>query len=665
MEAFQSLLLKLCLIVLLSSLTVLADEEVNAKAFLAQYNERATNKAHDLETAMWKHATDITEENMKLRTTAYLKYSSFEVEARKNAGQFDLSKLTEDTKRQFSRIMQSATPKDTTKRRELANIIGQMEEIYSSAKVSHPQIGTNLSLVPDLVKIMAESRNNQHLVTAWREWRRVTGPKIRPLYKKFVELSNEGARDNNWEDTGDWWRSWYRPGSIGNEVGKLWMDLKPLYMELHAFVRYRLRKQYPVVLDSEPIPAHLLGNMWSQSWTDIFDLLEPYPGKSSLDLTESLIKRNYTARKIVELAESFFVSIGLEKLPETFYDDSMIERPKGRDVVCHPSAWDFYLNNSKSLPDVRIKQCISITHSDMVTTHHELGHIYYFLGYWNQPFVYRDGANPAFHEALGDTLSLSVDNPQHLVKIGLLDSYAEDKESEVNALMKTATRIVAFLPFAYLVDQWRWKVFNGDIKESDFNKKWWELRLIYQGIKPPVSRDESLFDPGAKYHIPANIPYLRYFLSTVLQFQFHKAACEAAGFKGPLHQCSIYESKAAGAKISAMLKLGRSKPWPKALEIITGSSQLDVGPLKEYFNPLLSWLFEQRCKNNYTIGWAGESGPGYDPCNPPSFLPSTPAPNSRSKAYVTNIYGMTIIVASILAHLTKQFAVQGSIFGQP
>lgn len=352
MEVYQSLLFKLYLLVLLSSLTP-ADEEVNAKAFLVLYNERAAKETRDQETAMWNHATNITEENMRLRTAAVLKYSSFGDEARRNASRFDLSKLTEDTKRQISMIMESATLKDTTKRKELAKLIGHMEEIYSSAKVSHPLIGTNISLVPDLVKIMAESRNNKKLVTAWREWRRVTGPKLKPLYKKFVELSNEGARDNNWGDTGDWWRSWYKPANIANEVEKLWIDLKPLYMELHAYVRHRLQKQYPVVLDKEPIPAQLLGNMWSQSWANIFDLLVPYPGKSSLDLTESLKKKNYTARKIVELAESFFVSIGLEKLPATFYNDSMIERPKGREVVCHASAWDFYMKNSKNLPDVR------------------------------------------------------------------------------------------------------------------------------------------------------------------------------------------------------------------------------------------------------------------------------------------------------------------------
>lgn len=337
---------------LLSSL-ISADEEVNAKAFLALYNERATKEAHDQEKAMWNHATNITDENMKLRTAAVYSYSSFREEARKNASRFDLSKLTEETKRHFSMLMESATLKNNLKRKELAEIIGRMEEIYSSAKVSHPLIGMNLSLVPDLVKIMADSRNNDHLVTAWREWRRVTGPQIKPLYKKFVALSNEGARDNNWEDTGDWWRSWYKPSKIASEVEKLWMDMKPLYMELHAYVRDKLRKHYPVVLEKEPIPAHLLGNMWSHSWADIFDLLVPYPGKSSLDLTASLKKKNYTALKIVELAESFFVSIGLGKLPTTFYNDSMMERPKGREVVCHASAWDFYLKNSQNLPDVR------------------------------------------------------------------------------------------------------------------------------------------------------------------------------------------------------------------------------------------------------------------------------------------------------------------------
>ncbi|XP_068687414.1 angiotensin-converting enzyme-like [Montipora foliosa] len=589
-------------------------EENKAIAFLTEFNKVTPKEDYKSTVASWNYATNLTSRNKELNTKARLVFSAFYKQMRLNASTFDVEKLKPDTKRQIVFITSSATPKTEDVLRKVTELEASMEGIYSTGKVEDKASGKMLELDPDLYYILANSRDYDRLLFAWEGWRDAVGPKIRGLYKEFVELKNKGAEENDWEDIGAYWRSWYEVDDLESMVEGFWTELKPLYQELHAYVRYKLSQNYTQMTSTGPIPAHLLGNMWAQSWVNIYDLVEPYKNKASLDVTASMVKQNYTALKMVRLAESFFTSIGLEKLPAPFYTNSMFTKPKDRDVICHASAWDFSINH-----DVRIKQCININHNDLVTTHHELGHIQYYLQYWDQPYEYRIGANPGFHEAVGDTMSLSVDTPQHLKNIGLLQEYNNDTESDINALMKMALRKVAFLPFGFLIDQWRWKVFSGDITDENYNSEWWRLRTKYQGIKPPVKRTEKHFDPGCKYHIPANTPYIRYFMSFVLQFQFHKAACKAAGHTGPLHTCSIYNSTEAGKKIGDMLKMGKSKPWPDALEKLTGSKEVDVSAITEYFKPLYDWMKEQRKAIGYAPpGWDEDRDPT---AGVPSFLP--------------------------------------------
>jgi peptidyl-dipeptidase A len=185
--------------------------------------------------------------------------------------------------------------------------------------------------------------------------------------------------------------------------------------------------------------------------------------------------------------------------------------------------------------------------------------------------------------------------------VSLLGEYTEDEHALINYQMKEALDKIAFLPFGKLIDQWRWDVFAGKISPEQYNQSWWDLRTEFQGVAAPVARSEADFDPGAKYHIPANTPYTRYFLARILQFQFHKAMCDAAGFKGPLHQCSIYGSKQAGEKLSSMLALGQSKPWPEALEALTGTREMDATAIIEYFKPLMNWLEAEN--QGKTCGW--------------------------------------------------------------
>jgi peptidyl-dipeptidase A len=394
------------------------------------------------------------------------------------------------------------------------------------------------------------------------------------------------------------WRSKYDmpPEDFAREADRLWEQVKPLYLALHTYVRSRLREKYgaDVVPEAGPIPAYLLGNLWAQTWDNVYPLVAPADGEAGVDLTEVLKERKTDPQQMVRYGENFFSSLGFAPLPETFWSRSMFVKPRDRDVVCHASAWDV-----DNFNDLRIKMCIDITDKDFRTVHHELGHNYYQRAYNRQPFLFRGSAHDGFHEALGDTIALSI-TPEYLVKLGLM-SKAPDASQDIAFLLRKALEKVAFLPFGLLIDQWRWKVFNGEVTPAEYNKVWWQLRLKYQGVAPSVGRTEADFDPGAKYHVPANVSYVRYFLADILQFQLHRALARKAGCTGPLHRCSIYDNKEAGRRLNAMMEMGQSKPWPDDLEALTGERQMDANALREYFAPLEKWLNEQN--KGKPAGW--------------------------------------------------------------
>ncbi|HXY42515.1 MAG TPA: M2 family metallopeptidase, partial [Vicinamibacteria bacterium] len=438
-------------------------------------------------------------------------------------------------------------------------------------------------------KRMAESRDPAGLRDVWVGWHRIAPP-MRPRYARFVELANQGARDLGFSDLGAMWRSNYDmpPEAFARETERLWQQVQPLYLALHAYVRSRLAEKYgpSLVPPDGPIPAHLLGNLWAQTWGDVYPLVAPEHSDPGYDLTALLQAKKVDAREMVRYAERFFTSLGFEPLPKTFWERSLFVKPADREVVCHASAWD--VDNDQ---DLRIKACLEATAEDFVTVHHELGHNFYQRAYRQQPFLFRNGANDGFHEAIGDTIALSV-TPAYLQRAGLLD-HAPRADADVALLLRQALDKVAFLPFGLLIDEWRWKVFSGAVTPADYNAAWWELKERRQGVAPPVPRSEADFDPGAKYHVPANVPYARYFLADILQFQFHRALCRTAGQAGPLHTCSIYGNRAAGERLAKMLEMGQSRPWPEALFAVTGERQMDAGALVEYFAPLQRWLDEQ------------------------------------------------------------------------
>jgi len=414
----------------------------------------------------------------------------------------------------------------------------------------------------------------------------------------LVQLSNQWASEQGFKDTGALWRSGYdmTPEQFSAELERLWQQVRPLYVSLHTYVRARLVQKYgqQVVPPDGPIPAHLLGNPWAQEWGNIFPLLGLPENSRGYDLTELLKAKKLDAKGMVHYGENFYKSLGFAPLPETFWRRSLFTKPADRDVVCHASAWD--VDNQD---DLRVKMCIQIREDDFVTIHHELGHNFYQRAYKRQPFLFENGANDGFHEAIGDTVALAI-TPEYLQQLGMLDKLPS-ADSDIPLLLRQALDKVAFLPFGLLIDQWRWKVFSGEIKPADYNKAWWDLRLKYQGVAPPVARSEADFDPGAKYHIPGNVPYTRYFLARILQFQFYRALCQASGFNGPLHRCTFFGSKEAGTKFSKMLEMGASKPWPDELEVLTGQRQIDATAILDYFAPLQKWLDEQN--KGQKAGW--------------------------------------------------------------
>jgi peptidyl-dipeptidase A len=424
---------------------------------------------------------------------------------------------------------------------------------------------------------------------------------MREDYVRLVGIANEGAKELGYPDVGALWRSGYdmTPDEFAREVDQLWLQVKPLYDQLHCYVRAKLNEHYGAQVQpaTGPIRADLLGNMWAQEWGNVYDLVAPKGvGDLGYDLTTLLEAKNYDPIKMVKTGEAFYTSLGLPSLPETFWKRSMFTKPRDREVVCHASAWD--IDNKE---DLRIKMCIKVNADEFKVIHHELGHNYYQRAYNQQPFLYLSGAHDGFHEAIGDFIALSI-TPDYLVQIGLLDSSkVPSTDKDIGLLLREAMDKVAFLPFGLLMDKWRWGVFSGATQPADYQKDWDALRRRYQGVVPPVERSATAFDPGAKYHIPGNTPYARYFLARILQFQFYKAAAEQAGWKGPLHRCSFYGNKAVGERLNKMLAMGASKPWPDALEAFTGSRKMDGSAMIAYFQPLMAWLEEQN--KGRQCGW--------------------------------------------------------------
>ncbi len=574
----------------------------DAQKFLDEAESRLFDLTNKAQRGSWVEENFITDDTEEMAAEANQELNTFSAEMSKKAHDFDKVALLPEMARKMLLLKLSSgfpAPADAKEQKELAQVLASLEGDYGKGKWCASGDASKCLDVTAVGKLMATSRDAEELKRAWIGWHAVGTP-MRQRYARMAELGNKGSRELGFADAGALWRSNYDmpPDDFAKETDRLWEQLRPLYESLHAYVRGQLRKKYgnEIVPARGPIPAHLLGNIWSQEWNNVYSLMDSPRPPQSYDLTKILQDRKTDAKGMVRYGEAFFTSLGFAPLPKTFWERSLFTKPADRDVVCHASAWDL-----DSKDDLRVKMCIQITEEDFRVIHHELGHNFYQRAYNPQPPLFQNSANDGFHEAVGDTIALSV-TPEYLKKIGLIDA-VPPASGDIDYLLQQALEKIAFLPFGLLVDKWRWEVFAGQVKPENYNKAWWELRRKYQGVVPPVERTETDFDPGAKYHVPSNTPYMRYFLARILQFQFQRALCREAGYSGPLHRCSIYGNKAAGEKLNKMLAMGQSKPWPEALETLTGEKRMDASALADYFAPLKIWLDEQNKSNHYPVGW--------------------------------------------------------------
>ena len=580
-----------------------APTAAEADAFIQRAERELAELSAISSRAQWVNATYITPDTDALAAHFGTLQTEMGVRLANEAARFaNVSGLNPDTQRKLN-ILRSGLvlPAPTTSgaAAELNRLSTELQSQYGRGRGTMNGETLNGN---EIEARMGTVRNPAQLQEMWTSWNNNVGAPMRDEYQRMVQIANEGARELGFEDTGAMWRSKYdmTPAEFEQMTERLWNEVRPLYEALHCFTRAGLNRQYgdQVQPETGPIRADLLGNLWAQEWGNIYDVVAPRgaSGRPAYDLTQLLERANYTPERIVRQGESFFSSVGFAPLPATFWERSMITQPRDREVQCHASAWDV-----DNVEDLRIKMCTRVNGDDFVTVHHELGHNYYQRAYNQQPFLYLDSANDGFHEAIGDTIALSV-TPEYLVQIGLLrQNQLPTPEQDRALLLRQALDKIAFLPFGLLVDRYRWGIFNGSITPANYQQAWDEMRLRYQGIRPPVARTEQNFDAGAKYHVPASVPYTRYFLARILQFQFYKAACDQAGWTGPLHRCSFYGNREVGRRLNEMLAMGASRPWPEALEAFTGSREMSAQPMVEYFRPLLGWLEEQN--RGRRCGW--------------------------------------------------------------
>ena len=570
-----------------------------ADEFVARANLELEELSRDLGAAGWVRVTYITEDTAILQSRARERYAAWHGNMVQQALAYDGHELAPETRRALNLLKLGTslpTPADPAKRRELTQVATDLSGMYGAGKYCRSD-GSCMSGT-ELEGLMQTSRDYDELLEAWAGWRTIAPP-MRDKYVRYVELANEGSRELGYGNLGEMWRAGFdmSPAEFEAETARLWEQVSPLYDELHCHVRAKLSAVYgeDKVPRDQPIPAHLLGNMWAQSWDFLYDIMEPYPGVADLDVDTTLKTKNYSPQEMTRSAENFYVSLGMERLPDTFWERSMFTKPADREVVCHASAWGLDGGN-----DLRIKMCIKQTYDELKVIYHELGHNYYQRAYKDQPALFRGSAHAGFHEAIGDTVTLSM-TAEYLAEVGLIKSAEQSRQAAINRQMQMALRNVALLPWQKLVDEWRWNVFSGEVTPENYNQAWWDLREQYQGVAPPVARSEEDFDPGAKFHIPSNYGYTRYFLASILQFQLQRSLCKIAAHEGELQSCSIYGSKEAGERLHALLEAGQSQPWQDTLEELTGTREMDATAIIDYFAPLMEYLREQN--TNRDCGW--------------------------------------------------------------
>lgn len=584
--------------------------ETDFRNILAKLDFTGTERCSANVGAQWNYETNVNEYTQIQALEAQHLYEDFQYQAWHIINRIDRRYIRdpaiERRLRYLSVVGHAAFTPDQSDRYK--RVLNDMLLIYNSASICayNDPFHCGLRLYPEISHIMAKSRNWDELQYVWLEWRRRSGVKMKDLYQQLVQLNNDAAQLNNFTNAAELWMFPYETFKFDQEIDQVWESISPLYEELHAYVRRKLRDLYgpEKISGHAPLPSHILGNMWGQSWSNIVDLTMPYPGKNYLDATPEMLARGYTPIDMFRIGEDFFLSMNMSAMPPEFWAGSILVDPGDRSIICQASAWDFC-----NRIDYRIKMCTKVTMKDLITIHHEMAHIQYFLRYSHLPREFRDGANPGFHEAIGEAIALSVSTPHHMQTLGLANKYIDDSEADLNYLFSMAMEKIVPLPFSIAMDKWRWDTFTGTSYRNNFNCHWHRLREQYMGVKPPVLRSENDFDPGSKYHIPANIPYIRNFVAGVLQFQIYQSLCQAAGQafnndpRKPLHRCDFYKSQEAGRMLGKLMETGSSVPWQKTLEDATGHVRLDGEAVREYFRPLEEWLRSENLRTGELVGW--------------------------------------------------------------
>ncbi|CAK6970800.1 angiotensin-converting enzyme 2 [Scomber scombrus] len=603
------------LLALTCTVSALSEVEIRAKEFLNKFDEEATKRMYQYSLASWAYNTNITQENSDKLAEEGQIWGAFYTQISDESRQFPIDQITDpEVKLQLISLQDKGSGAlSADKAEHLSKVMSEMSTIYSTGTVClMDDPFTCQTLEPGLEHVMANSQNYNERLHVWEGWRKEVGKRMRPLYEDYVVLKNEAAKLNEFEDYGAYWRYNYETieddtqfkytrDELMEDVRSVYKEIMPLYKELHAYVRAKLMDVYPGHIDAEgPLPAHLLGDMWGRFWTNLYRHSIPYPHKQDIDVSNAMVEQGWTEDRLFREAEKFFMSVGLYEMFDNFWNNSMLTKPTdGSRVVCHPTAWD--MGNRE---DFRIKMCTKVNMDDFLTVHHEMGHNQYQMAYRNLSYLLRDGANEGFHEAVGEIMSLSAATPIHLQNLGLLgDGFVYDEETEINFLLKQALTIVATLPFTYMLEEWRWQVFAGNITEDKWMERWWEMKRELVGVAEPVPRDETYCDPPALFHVSGDYSFIRYFTRTIYQFQFQQALCDAAGHVGHLSSCDITGSKEAGTKLRNMLELGRSQSWTRALHTISGDTKMNARPLLNYFDKLYQWLKVENQKNNRLVGW--------------------------------------------------------------
>lgn len=582
-----------------------------AEDFVSEMDRELRLWRRDLASRQWQLDTNVTADSKVKLDELRGQFLAWRARRVKVAAKFNLAMTPSHVSRQVQQFLVSGAPNDPAVGKRMAVLQTRMLSSYTFAS-SRRFSSVTSSVCGEAGDVMSRSRDPEVLRDAWISWRDDVSREgqMREDYREFVQLANTGARDNGYSDYGHFWRQsqFFQTPDIDRQVASLWRETRPLYVQLHAYIRRKLRQQYgsDVIGESGTIPAHLLGDMWAQDWSNIFDLADPFPTSATPEVTTSGDDVISDVTERLQAAEAYFLQVGLRPLPHDFWNTSMLVKPQDRLVNCHAQAFDMYRPGQ-----FRVKMCACASESSLRRFYHELGHVQYAMAYTDQPTIFREPANAALAETVGDVIQIAAANEAWLDEEGRshecdIPTHADvttRQEHDIRHLLRQALRTVAFLPFGLLVDRWRYDVMAGYVTPRQYNAHWWHLRHKYQGVKPPVPRSERDFDAGSKYHIPAHRPYLGYFVSTSLQFQVLESLCRGIDHKGPLHTCRLSTSRKATWPLRNLMSAGSSQPWQDLLQDFTGSRTVSARALVNYFRPLQRWLEADNRKHGERTGW--------------------------------------------------------------